>query len=181
VLQRNLSKVFPNKLAASIAEGTLLIMLGAFAALLHSWLRVPLHLPGRQGLIFMAIIIVGKSLSEFRFASSLSCLSAAGILWINFLGFHDIFMPLNYLILGFVLDVLFLLPLKKPFIFIISLFGGLAWMVLPLLKLIEMQLTGIPEGAFATGLLYPFATHFLFGFCGVLLGFSMVRIFQKEK
>ena len=77
LLQRTISKVFPNSTVAATVEIIFLLGLGMIAVVLHTKLRMPMHLPGKQGVLFMALIITGKGLSRFPFAASLSGIGAA--------------------------------------------------------------------------------------------------------
>ncbi len=47
VLQKSISKVFPNKSFALAIEILFLLLMGALAITLHAKLRIPMHLPGR--------------------------------------------------------------------------------------------------------------------------------------
>jgi hypothetical protein len=151
------------------------------AITLHAKLRIPLQLPGRQGIIFVSFIMVAKTFSGFSLSSFLVCIGSACILFFKVLGFDDPFMPLEYLILGAAFDGLFrlfsLFPIKS---FIIALAAGLGWMCIPLLRFLFSVITGFPFHSLSGGLLYPVLTHFLFGYTGGLLGFLISRTFIKK-
>ena len=98
--QRIISKVFPVKLAADITEFILLAGIGAAGVLLHSYLRMPLKLPGHHGVIYMALLLSGRLISNKKFASSYSSIGAAAMLLIP-LGFKDPFYSNDLFISGF--------------------------------------------------------------------------------
>ena len=62
-LQKTLLKIFPDKVVADIACIILLLLFGMLAITLHAKLRIPLQLPGRQGIIFVSFIMVAKTFS----------------------------------------------------------------------------------------------------------------------
>jgi len=181
LLQRNISKVFPSKIAAQSVELLFLFLIGMLAITLHAKLRIPMHLPGKQGLIFMLFIILARSSSSYSFAASLTCLGASSLLFLNIFGFDDPFMPLVYIFIGIVMDLLFGFASKLPAkALIIGLASGLSWMAIPLFRILISNLTGFPYLSLAGGLAFPLFTHFTFGFLGGYIGFNLVRIFNKN-
>jgi hypothetical protein len=169
-LQRSLSKVLAAKWSQELAEILLLLIIGMIALTLHARLRIPMQMPGRQGLIFMAMIVGGRMISHYRFAASLSCLGASSLLLMNFPGFSDPFLPLIYLALGVIMDGLF--KLSESFgqkSLILALAGGLSWACIPILRHLISSFTGLPYHSLLNGLLLPVTTHFLFGFAGSLI------------
>jgi len=182
LLQRNLSKVFPNKLAVSAAEIFLLLLAGAIAITLHSRLRMPLHIPGRQGLFFIAIIMAASYFSKYSFAASVSCFGAAILLYFNMLGYNDPFMPLVYMVVGVIIDVLTRVSSKiSKSIFILAMAAGLGWASIPLIRMALSLLTGFPFHSLASGLLFPVFTHFVSGYAGAVVGLSLSILVTKNK
>ena len=156
VLQRSISKVFPNKIAADIAEILLLFFIGMFAITLHAKLRIPMHLPGRQGILFMLFIVMARSMSKFPFATSLTCLGSSTLLFFYTLGFNDPFMPLVYILLGIVMDLFFgLITRFKPSLLLIGLASGLSWAAIPFFRILIASLTGFPYQSITGGYAYP--------------------------
>lgn len=175
VLQRNISKVFPSKLTSSIAEIIFLFLMGTLAMLIHAKLRIPMHLPGKSGLLFMIIVISARASSRFSFGSSMACLGAAFVLLISNLGFDDPFMPVVYVLLGIVMDFLFgLATIVKPNVMLIGLAAGLSWMFIPLIRAVVSLITGFPYESLLGGMAYPLITHFIFGLSGGLIGAGLV-------
>ncbi len=181
LLRKTLSSVFPNKRVLSILEVLFLVLLGIAAIALHARLRIPLHLPGRQGLLFLALILFGRLASNTPYAALLSMAGAAGAVWTFGMGFHDPFMPAIYILLGFAIDLAFWFhPNSRNRVWFSALTGGLIWMSIPLFRLIISLFTSIPYQSFRSGYIYPFATHLLFGVLGGLLAFSLYRIFNRS-
>ena len=150
--------------------------------MLHSKLRIPMHLPGRQGVLFIAFLIIGRSTSKYNFATSLSCLGASSLLFFNLVGHNDPFMPVVFILFGIVLDVLYNTFTKiKNNIWTVSLACSLSWMTITIFKLIFSLIFHIPETSLLSGLLYPLSTHLIFGFFGGMLGTSAIMILNKKK
>jgi len=147
------------------------------AMVIHAKLRIPLQLPGRQGFIFMALIIAGRGISRFPFAGSVTCAGSALILATSWLGFREPLAPVVYLLVGFALDLLYLnFRNVMPFVMATVLSCGIGWMLIPLLKFGIASLTGILFTSFRFGLLWPVATHLFFGLAGGLLGASILKL-----
>jgi len=176
VLQKSLSKVFPGSRAEILAEAFILFLVGMLAMVLHAKLRIPLHLPGKQGLLFMFIIIGTSLLSRVRFSTLLAVTGSAAILLTGIGGFDDPFMPLYYLLLGFVMDMfLFSSPklIQKPWF--IGLAGGLSFSLIPVGRALISMFTALPYPSLFNGILYPWFTHFIFGFAGSFLAALAVK------
>jgi hypothetical protein len=178
--QKTISKAFPVKLATDITEFILLAGIGAAGVLLHAYLRVPLKLPGHHGIIFMALLLSGRLISNKKFASSYSSIGAAAMLLIPF-GFKDPFLPVIYLFPGFIIDLFFNTFKKINFhLLFLAVICGLAYMTIPITRLVITLITGFPFGSFVGGFLYPISTHFIFGFAGGLIP-AGISLFRKKK
>jgi hypothetical protein len=181
-LQRILSKEFPNKTAAMAVEVIFLLLVGMVAITLHSKLRIPMHLPGKQGILFVALVVSSRGLSRLSFAASITCIGSALLLWTGFLGFHDPFIAVTYVLLGGVMDLLFLVAAKyseKPWI--LALASGIAWTFIPLIRLVLSLFVTMPMNSFSSGIAYPFITHLLFGFTGGLIGAGILTLFKTAE
>jgi len=179
--QRTSSKSLALEVSKHIAEILLLIGIGMIGVLLHAKFRIPLKLPGHHGIIYMALLISGRLLSKKPYAASLSSVGAALMLMFP-LGFKDPFMPLIYLLPGFITDLGMVFGKKnKMNLFLIAIVCGLSYMTIPLSRIIINVTTGFPYGSLLTGFLWPTFTHFVFGAVGGLAGTSLVRVFRKNK
>ena len=182
VLQKSISKAFPNKATANAVEILFLLLMGALAMLIHAKLRIPMHLPGKSGLLFMVFVIMARSSSKFNFGASLTCLGGASLLLMTSLGFDDPFMPLVYIVLGIIMDLLFgLSTLIKPNVFLISLAAGLSWMCIPILRALIFSVTGFPYESLIGGMAFPLFTHFIFGAAGGIIGAGIIYGISKSQ
>jgi len=180
-LQKTISRVFPNDAVASAVEIIFLIGLGMIAVVLHARFRMPMQLPGKQGLLFMALILTGKGLSRFPYASSLSGIGAATLLLIPGLGFHDPFMALNYLFLGCLIDLVAGAAEKfTQKAWLTAIICGACWVFIPLFRLCMSAMVDMPLGAFRNGILYPVSSHLVFGIAGGLIAAGVLSVSVKK-
>jgi len=182
LLQKSISKVFPNRTVSLAVEVIFLLFLGMAAIAIHSKLRIPMHLPGKQGILFVALIVTGRGLSRLPFAASISCLGSAMLLVTPMLGFHEPFMAVNYILLGGLMDLLYRIASgysEKPWV--LALASGFAWMFIPLFRLFTTLFVAAPMNMFSSGYAYPFLTHLLFGFTGGLIGAGVVFLLNSKK
>jgi hypothetical protein len=165
--QKTISKAFPVNI--TIMEVAGLAILGALAVLVRAKLRVPLQLPGHHGLEVMALLL------------SISTMVAAVFTFFPFMGFNDPFLPIVYLIMGATIDLLYkLIRLFRENILFFTLMGGLAYMVIPLSRIL-IHFSGLRfyNNIARGGYWYPVWTHFLFGAGGAILAFSIVYGIRK--
>ncbi|MBI5541950.1 MAG: hypothetical protein HY951_17980 [Bacteroidia bacterium] len=182
VLQRNISKVFPNKIAATSVEILFLFLMGVLAMLIHAKLRIPMHLPGKNGLLFMMIVVSSCAASRFSFGASLTCFGSASLLMFANLGFDDPFMPIVYILLGVFMDLIFgISKLFKSNVFIVAIASGFCWMLIPLIRSGISLITGFPYQSLLGGVAYPLFTHFIFGLLGGLIGAGLVYFANKTQ
>jgi hypothetical protein len=127
--------------------------------------------------MFLTLIILGRGVSQFPFAGSIACAGSAIILATSWLGFREPLAPVIYIMIGFLLDILFL-NFKRimPFMMATLLSCAIAWMFVPLIKLGISFMTGLPFTSFRFGIIWPVATHLFFGFAGGLLGASLLKL-----
>ena len=174
---RSISSIFPNRIAGTIAEVLFLFMIGMLAMAIHAKLRIPLQLPGRQGIIFLTLIVLGRGMSRFPFAGTIACVGSATILATAWLGFREPLMPVTYILIGVILDILYLNFRKiMPFVMATALSCAFGWMFIPLIKFIIASFTGLLFTSFRFGLAWPVLTHIIFGLTGGLLGASLLKL-----
>ncbi len=172
---KSTSKLFQTDWALQWWEALLLLGSGALVVVLHESLRVPLGLPGRHGIEWMALLIMGRAFSRFRGASSIASVGASLTSFVPMLRGNDPFMWIVYLLPGPVMDAAFYyLPRYASKIWFLTLLGGLAAITKPLSRLVFAAIFGWVFGSFRNGFLYPVVSHFLFGMIGGLLGALIV-------
>jgi hypothetical protein len=170
------SKAFPTEWALTWWEALLLLGSGALAVVLHQSFRLALGLPGYHGIEWMALLIMGRSFSRFRGAGTLSSLGAAGVSMLPIWGaMDDPFIWLIYLLPGPVMDLAFrYLPCYANKLWFLMILGGLAHTTKPVARLVITILSGWLFGSFRYGVVYPIASHLLYGMIGGLLGALLV-------
>lgn len=178
---RTISKAFP--VSISVLEVLFLVLLGVIAVVLRAKLRIPMQMPGRHGLEVMALLMIGRKASDLPIATSISTLAASLMVLFPFMGFSDPSMPVIYLLMGVVIDVLYrFVRLFRENIILFSALGGIAYMVIPLSRIVVHFTTGYIYPSFArTGYLYPVFTHFLFGAGGALLAGAVVYAVKRGR
>lgn len=178
--QKTSSKSAALEVSKQFAEILLLLGIGMLGVLLHAKFRVPLKLPGHHGLVYMALLVSGRLLSKKPYASSLSSVGAAVMLMVP-LGFKDPLMPLYYLLPGLIADLgTWFGRRNNMHLLLLAIVCGVAYMTIPLSRIIITTITGFPYGSFIGGFLWPTVTHFVFGAAGGLAGASLVRAFRKK-
>jgi hypothetical protein len=178
------SKSFQTDWSLSWIEALLLMGGGVMAVVLHRALDTSLGLPGHHGIEWMAILIIGRASSRYRGAGTLTSIGASFASVLPFLSGNNPFTWIYYLLPGLVMDLAFYyLPRYSNKLFFMVLLGGFAHVTKPIGQLSVNLLTGWPVGSFRFGVLYPFASHLLYGMIGGLLGALIVlgiRKFSKE-
>jgi hypothetical protein len=166
---------------SNVLEALLLTGLGMLAITLHARWRFPLNIPGHHGLEFMALLMLGRSFSRFRFASGFSSLGIGILLLFPIFGFRDPLMGFYYTLPGFVLDLLYnAYSNRRHKWLIILLISGLAYFMIPHCRLIVMTVTGYPYASFIKhGTVIPLISFFLFGALGGAIGAGITTIIKK--
>lgn len=157
------------------------MVLGAAALFLHVRLKSPIQMPGHHGLEFMSILILLRLGSNYRWATSISSLGMGILLIMPFFSFNDPLLGINYLLPGIILDLLFFVfSINKKQFIIAAFYAGLAYLSIPISKLVFALITGIPSTTFLkNGFILPFFSYFIFGSLGGLMGCILERPLQK--
>ncbi len=174
--QKNTSKTFPINGTLTWWEALLLLGTGALAVVLHQTFRMALALPGYHGIEWMALLVIGRSMSRFKGAGTLASLGASGMAMLPIFGAErDPFIWLIYLLPGLVMDLAFrYLPGYANKVWFLAILGGLAHITKPVTRLVITILSGWSFGSFRYGVVYPISSHLLFGLIGGLLGALVV-------
>lgn len=169
----------------SLLEYFIVIGGGALAAFLHAKLRIPLNLPGHHGLEFMAIYVLIRLSSDIRYAATTATLGTGLMLLIPGFGASSALHSITYLLPGLVLDALFILSTGRKQVFLMTVItAGLAYMSIPLSRLVLQSLTGFTSMAFIKfGALYTLFSFMLFGMLGGMLGYGLheIKSIYKQK
>ncbi len=161
-----------------VLELFLLVMGGALATYLHFSLRIPLNIPGHHGLEFMAIISLVRLSSDIRYAGLMAMLGVGIMLLIPGIGQGTVLHSFSYLLPGIVLDLFYLAGKERSrLLFVISIASGMAYMCIPLSRLLVNLVSGHPYMAFVKfGVAYTILSFFLFGMLGGMLGYGLYSI-----
>lgn len=179
--QKTISKAYQTNTLSIVLEILFLFVLGISAIVLRSYLRIPLGIPGRHGLEFMALLMIGRRVSKLPFASVIAMVGATSFMFVPFIGIKDPFLPVIYLLMGVVLDFLYF-AFRNPAnrLAILSLIGGIAYMVIPISRLGIYLFTGVLERSFIkSGFIVPILSHFAFGVAGALLGAGLIYSIKR--
>ena len=178
--QKTTSRTFPTDWTLKWWEALLLFGGGALAVVLHRAFDMSLGLPGHHGMEWMALMILGRASSRFRGAGSITSLGASFASMMPLLHSDNPYTWLFYLLPGPVMDLAYrYLPGLTNKLWFLVLLSGLAHATKPVGQLIVNLITGWPFGSFRNGVLYPFATHLLFGMIGGLVGALIVLGIQR--
>ena len=186
--QRVISKVSHNSLAYDILEILALISLGALGVIMHAKLRIPMGIPGKWGLVYMALLVGGRLLSKKQYASSLLSIGAGFMFFIPVLGYYDPLLPLSYLLPGIILDLgYYLISKKHPSFIMLAVVCGISYLSIHLFRYTIFEIgfsTGILSypyhSALKNGFIFPLITHFLFGLSGGVIGYGAIKLFKKK-
>ena len=161
-------------------EALLLIGGGVLAVVLHRTFDMSLGLPGHHGIEWIALMILGRASSRFRGAGTLTSIGASFASTLPMLHGENPYTWLFYLLPGPVMDLAFrYLPRFANKVWFLVLLGGFAHATKPIGQLAINLTTGWPFGSFRYGVVYPFASHLLFGMIGGLLGALMLLGIQR--
>ncbi len=153
--------------AALVTVGTVLV-------------HVPLHIPGKSGVVWIALLVVGRGLVRKPGAGLLMGLVAGVLVTLIGLGSESIFTWTRFASAGLVLDATTWAvggDLTKPWA------AALAGAAAHLAKLVTMTvvglLLGLPATVMAVGLGLAATTHAVFGAVGGLLGALVLRELRR--
>ena len=159
-----------------------LLTLGAVGVVLHSAWDRGLGLPGHHGLEWMALLVIARSNSRFRWAATASCFGAAAISVLPLWGFGDPFMPLIYLLPGPIMDIVHRLAGRRQnSLWFTAILGGIAFATKPVARLAISTVLGWPYGSLLYGFAFPLASHLMFGVIGASLGLGLVKLARHKR
>lgn len=163
-------------------EIAILFAFGIFAAVMKAYVRDPLHLPGHDWVIWMALLVIGRSASPFRFAGSVMGVGASAVAVIPALGLVEPFFFLYFIIPAFIFDIayVFLGLENRSWIFVVLL-SGFALGIKALTQYGAYTVAGLQYGAFLkSGLAYPVFLHIGFGLAGGMIGIILLKFIRTK-
>ncbi len=165
-------------------EAAMLFLAGAFAMFIHVRVKYGLHIPGNHGLDFMAILMAGRMVSKLRYSSIFMALGIGVMIMLPFMGFKNPVSAIGYMLPVFVLDFIYSnLSENRRKGWLMAVFGGLSYMMVPLFRIILMMLTGLayPAAIKYGTVLAPIAGFFIFGMLGSGIILGVVKIIKKTE
>lgn len=161
---------------ATLIAFYLLPVLSGFTAIgLHGAFRYPLNIPGHHGLEFMALLTAASLYSGKRESGFLFSLGAG--IGMPLFGILNPFSILAYLLPGVIFG---LLSGQKKALWLLPLTGGLAYLSIPLFRLLVHFLFGVPVMSFAKyGYFLTSANFFVFGLLGSLIALALYKSAQR--
>jgi len=164
-------------------RGTAVLLgMGILVVVLHASFRFPLRLPGHHGLEWMALLVLARQMSSYRWAASVAASGAAAASMFPVFGFHAPLVPLIYLVPGVVMDLLCrVLPAaQRQSAIALGLVAALAFATKPLIQLAGGLALGLPFDSWSNGLAYLMGMHMMFAFAGGAIGaYAWRRVSQR--
>lgn len=178
-LQKSTSKAFPTSITIAL-QVLLLLMTGFLATWLHFRFRIPLNMPGRHGLEFMVLVMGARALSNLRISSTITVTGSIIATMIPGLSYGDPLLPFIYLLMGATIDFAWY-RWRNIWVWIplAALLGGFVYSFIPIFRMIFSPFFGIVHNSLKSGLLFPWFTHFTFGFIGSLAGVGLISGIKK--
>ena len=183
-LTRYTSKTLAHKYSGIMIEAMLLFLLGVLAMFLHAKFRWGIQIPGHHGIEFMALLTAGRLASKIRMSSIFMALGIGVMVILPFVGFKNPVSALGYIFPVIIFDLVYSnLPerFRKTWIFAIA--GGLAYMIVPLYRMILLITIGMPySAALKYGTPFaPLAGFLIFGLMGSFFALGLAKTLKKKK
>lgn len=161
-------------------ELALLALVAGLVVLSKSLLRMPLHVPGHSGAIWIALYVIGKGLVRRPYAGTLMGLTT-GLLATIFVGGHEgLLLWLKYLAPGAVLDLVApVIRYRFDDPVLAGLAGALAHCAKLVTSLVVTLVMGLPAGFITAGIGVSAISHTVFGALGGWLGSIVLRRLRR--
>lgn len=164
----------------SLRDGILMASIAALIVISKTFLRIPMHVPGHSGVVWIALMIVGAGLIRRPGTAFVIGLIAGFLVTLFGLGQGSLLEWAQYAAAGLALDVsggLLGGRFTNPVVAVIA--GSVGHMA----KLVTMLLVGlllrIPAGFLGIGIGVAATTHLIFGAVGGLVGAALLRELSK--
>ncbi len=158
----------------TLDQAIFLTFLGALIGFYKGFGRLNLHVPGSSGLVWIAVMVVGRTVVPRRLAGTWLGTVAGALAVFLGEGREGPLVFLKYFLPGVTLDLLFLTPWGRrdpvPLAVAGGLFGALAHLTKLLASYIAGRIIGVPQFFLTLGLLPSAVSHAVFGCLGGYLG-----------
>jgi len=180
--QRTLLKNYPISISGIILESVFLFFIGIAPIIFHYRSGYNLGIPGHHGLEFMLLIMIGRTVTRSKWASVMIMMGIITAFLIPYVGIKNPMTAIIIVMPPFIVDLIYNFVRKwRNNILLLALTGGIAYTILPIYKTILYLVSGIPYKPVLLNPVYPFITHFIFGFTGALLGAGIVLTIRKNR
>jgi len=151
----------------TLAEALLVTLFGVMTAITSAVVRLPLHIPGHTGLLFMFMLTLSCIIVRKFGAGTLAGFIAGFVVVLVAPGTKGFFAVFDFMLPGLFLDAfIFLFPGMADRWYSMGLLAGTAHLTKLLSTYIVGTLLHLPLGFLFIGLGMALLFHFLFGFGG---------------
>jgi hypothetical protein len=155
----------------------LAILLGAgmLIAILHQSFHWPLKMPGHHGMELMAIMMLVRQASPYRYAATTA--SFGNVLVSSIFSHEQLIQQIIFILQGLLIDKVYPSLDKRrnhlglhTWVIGVALLAGAAHTIKPMVKWMMQTGLNIPAGSLVNGLAFPTVSHLIFGFIGGAIG-----------
>lgn len=166
----------------AMREIAILFAFGVFAAIMKAYAKEPLHLPGHEWVIWMALLVIGRATSPFRYAGSVMGIGASAVALVPALGLAEPFFFLYFIIPALIFDIAYLyFGLEKRHWIFMVLLSGFALGIKALTQYAAYAAVGMKyTSAIKYGLAYPVFLHIGFGLAGGFVGIIIFKFIKHR-
>lgn len=163
----------------TLREAIFLALIAALIFLGKYFTRIPIHVPGHSGVIWIALMVVGRGLVNKRGAGLLMGLVAGALVTFAVPGREGIFEWTKYAAAGAVLDLLVWALGNDLLTWWKAILAGAGAHLAKLVGATLLALVlGLPLDVVAVGLGLAATTHLVFGALGGLLGWTVLVLLR---
>ena len=176
---KTLLKAYPINFAG-VAEAFFLLILGLAAMTAHARFKGGLHLPGHHGFEFMALMLIGKMTTKFRWSGIFFSVGALSAMAFPVLGFTNPITVFIFAVPGVVFDILSnITKNEKGKLLFFALFAGISYAIIPIIRLFLSSASGIIYKPAVFGSVFPILSHFAFALLGAAAGIGIFLGIKK--
>lgn len=183
-LTKYTSRSLVHRLPGLSIEASLLFLVGVLAMFLHARFRWGTSIPGHHGIEFMALLTASRHITKIRLSSVFMALGIGTMVIMPFMGFKNPVAAIGYILPVLIYDLAYSnIPERLRKSWILALAGGLAYMSVPIFRIILLLTIGMPYSAvlkFGTPFA-PLAGFFAFGFVGSIFAAGLLKRIKKKR
>ena len=155
----------------SFRESIFSSFLGALIAM-SKLIRIPIHVPGHSGLIWIAILTFGCLIIRKRGSGTLMGLVAGFLAYVFGIGNEGPFVFFKYFLPGFSMDIIFrLIPAAAKKWYFVAITAAFAHFTKLSVNYIMGTILNVPQGYLLMGIQVAIINHAAFGFLGGMIAY----------